>query len=87
MAHNLEVIIFAFTVFVCKLFASRRVTFCRRRITFLPLCSNAGPASEEYKEVKMLSKKFDELFDRSMDMVRGLGGTADLGYLQHGPTW
>ena len=76
----LEVVIFPFTDFFCWLFASRRVTF-------LPLCSNAGPASEEYKEVKVLSKKFDELFDRSMDLVRGLGGTADLGYLQHGPNW
>ena len=56
-------------------------------MTFLPLCRNAGAASEEYKEVKVLSKKFDELFDRSMDLVRGLGGTADLGYLQHGPNW
>ena len=51
------------------------------------MCRNSGPTSEEYKAVRMLSQKFDELFDRSMDLVRGLGGTADLGYLHHGPTW
>ena len=48
---------------------------------------NSGPTSEEYKDVKLMCKKFDRLFDRLMDNVRGLGGSADLGFLQHGAHW
>ena len=49
--------------------------------------SNVGPTSDEYEVVKAFSKRFDEMFDRYMDDVRGLGGHADLGYLQHGSHW
>jgi hypothetical protein len=35
----------------------------------------------------VLCKKFDEVFDQCMDIIRGLGGSIDLGYLQHGDYW
>ena len=50
-------------------------------------CRNSGQASEEYQEVKVLCKKFDEVFDQCMDIIRGLGGSIDLGHLQHGAHW
>ena len=49
--------------------------------------TRSGATSQEYADVKMLCRSFDEMYERTFDDVRGLGGIADLSCLQHGGHW
>eukprot|EP00960_Hanusia_phi_P004735 137613-Hanusia_phi.AAC.5 len=43
-----------------------------------------GATSTLYQKAKRIAKEFDSKFECEMDMVRGLGGRADLGFFEHG---
>ena len=49
--------------------------------------TRSGATSQEYADVKMLCRSFDEMYERTFDDVRGLGGIADLSCLQPGGHW